>query len=303
MRRPPTFFAALAVVVALLALPAAASAQGSISSLIVEPSQVNNGASTTGTVTLAFPDPSPTTVLVFSSDPSAAQVPPSFVIPAGQQTGTFTITTNAAAPFTPVQITAWVGNVPRTANISVNQAPAGGLALNAVSLNPSTVTGGSPTTGTVTFNRATDGANVQLFSSNTALARVPSEVTVNRLATTAAFPVSTSPVTTQTSVTIRAVWLSITRTATLTLRPGAPAAADVVRIQTARWDRGLLRIEATSTNSRAIRSVHSRSGEFMFTLTNRGGGRYSDQRGWVFDPIQITVRSNLGGSATARTSR
>ena len=37
----------------------------------------------------------------------------------------------------------------------------------------------------------------------------------------------------------------------------------------------------------------------MFTLTNRGGGRYSDERGWVDNPRQISVRSNLGGSATA----
>jgi len=29
------------------------------------------------------------------------------------------------------------------------------------------------------------------------------------------------------------------------------------------------------------------------------GGRYFDQRGWVFNPQVITVRSNLGGSATA----
>jgi hypothetical protein len=37
----------------------------------------------------------------------------------------------------------------------------------------------------------------------------------------------------------------------------------------------------------------------MFTLTNQGGGRYFDQRGWVTNPQVITVRSNLGGSATA----
>ena len=37
----------------------------------------------------------------------------------------------------------------------------------------------------------------------------------------------------------------------------------------------------------------------MFTLTNQGGGRYFDQRGWVTNPKVITVRSNLGGSATA----
>ena len=38
----------------------------------------------------------------------------------------------------------------------------------------------------------------------------------------------------------------------------------------------------------------------MFTLTNKGGGKYADQRGFVTNPEVITVRSNLGGSATAR---
>ena len=37
----------------------------------------------------------------------------------------------------------------------------------------------------------------------------------------------------------------------------------------------------------------------MFTLTNNGGGKFSDQRGFIFSPEVITVRSNFGGSATA----
>ncbi len=62
---------------------------------------------------------------------------------------------------------------------------------------------------------------------------------------------------------------------------------------------GLLTIEATSTNPNAILSVYSRAGNFMFELKNKGGGRYADQRGWVDNPQQVTVRSNFGGSATA----
>jgi hypothetical protein len=36
----------------------------------------------------------------------------------------------------------------------------------------------------------------------------------------------------------------------------------------------------------------------MFELTNKGGGKYSDQRGFIFSPEVITVRSNLGESRT-----
>ena len=260
---------------------------------------MRNGAPAQGTVNLAFPELAPVRVKLFSSDPGVASVPATAVVPAGSAGVDFTISTNAAAPPTIVQIMAAVQNVPRTANLSVNAATPGGPSLAAVSVTPSSLTGGSAATGTVSFTGATNGAVVQLSSSNPAVAQVPAETVVNGGATTGAFPVSTSPVSGTTAVTITARWFGITRTAPITVRAGAPAPADVVRITRASWKKGLLRIEATSTNRDAILSVHSRSGSFMFTLSNRGGGRYSDERGWVTNPQQIQVRSNFGGSATA----
>jgi hypothetical protein len=291
--------AAVSATAVLLLVPSGAPAAGVISSLSVDPSQVRDGATATGTVTLAFPDPGDTTVLLFSSDTSVATVPSSVVVPAGSQSATFPISTNAAAPPTIVQITAWVGNTPRSANLSVNAARPAGPSLTAVSVTPSTLTGGSPATGTVTFTGATDGANVQLSTSNPALVQVPAETVVNQGKATGAFPVTTKAVSTNTAVTITAKWFDIARTTTITLTPGAPAPPDKVAIQTATWKRGLLTIKATSTNPNAILSVFTRSGGFMFELTNNGGDRYSDQRGWVTNPEQIQVRSNLGGSATA----
>jgi len=284
----------------LVASPA--HADGIISSLSVFPSSVRDGASATGTVNLIPLDNNPTTILVFSSDPDVAQVPASVIAPAGASTVDFKIATNAAAPATIVQITAWIGNTPRSANLSVNAATPPGPSLTSVSVIPSTLTGGSPATGTVRFTAATDGAVVQLVSGNTALVQVPFETVVNGGASSGAFPVTTAPVTANTPVTITANWFGVSRTTTITLIPGPPAPADVVRITRARWRRGLLTIEATSTNPNAILSVHSQSGSFMFTLTNLGGGRYFDQRGWVFNPNVIVVKSNLGGSATAQTT-
>ena len=168
-----------------------------------------------------------------------------------------------------------------------------------MSVNPATFNGGSASTGTVKFSAPTDAYAVQLRSSNTALVRVPAEVVVNQGKATAAFPVLTSSVTAQTTVTITASWFGVTRTTTVTLRPGPAAAPDTVKITKATWRKGLLTIEATSTNPRAILSVYSRAGNFMFELTNKGGGRYADQRGLVTNPIAIQVRSHLGGSASA----
>lgn len=73
-----------------------------------------------------------------------------------------------------------------------------------------------------------------------------------------------------------------------------------MKITKASWKRGLLTIEATGSNPAAILSVYSRSGSFMFDPTNKGGGRYADQRGFITNPVQVTVRSNFGGSATAK---
>jgi hypothetical protein len=294
-----TLLLTLSITAALLVLPGVASAAGIISSVSLSPDTVRDGASSVGTVELAFPDPAPTTVLLFSGNSSVATVPATVVVPAGAMSASFPIATNAAAPPTIVQITAAVQNVPRTANLSVNAATPAGPSLSSVSSVPSRLTGGSSATGTVTFTGPTDGAIVNLASSNPAVLQVPASTVVNGRASSGAFAVSTSAVTANTTVTITATWFGVTRTTTVTVIPGAPAAADRVAIKKATWKKGLLTIEATSTNPNAILSVFGRSGNFMFTLTNNGGGKFSDQRGFIFSPEVITVRSNFGGSATA----
>jgi hypothetical protein len=293
---------ALTAATVLLAPPTIASAQGILTSLRLSATTVRDGGTVTGTVTLS-PDPAEaSTVLLFSSDPTVAAVPASVVAPAGESTVTFTISTNAAAPGTIVQIRAAIGFLIQSANLSVNPAPPPGPSLAAVSATPSTLTGGSAATGTVTFTGATDGAIVQLESGDPSLVQVPAQALVAGNAAAGTFAVATSAVATTTTVTITADWFGITRSTTLTLTPGAPAPADQVAVTKARWKARLLTIEATSTNPNAILSVFGQSGGFMFNLTNQGGGRYSDQRGWLDNPLLITVRSNLGGSATARVA-
>ena len=134
------------------------------------------------------------------------------------------------------------------------------------------------------FTGATNGAVVQLSSSNPAVAQVPAETVVNAGAASGAFNVTTSPVTAATNVTITARWFGITRTTTLRVTPGAPPAADRVAIKKARWKSGLLTIEATSTNPNAILSVSRAHGLLHVHLTNNGGGRFSDQRGFITNP-------------------
>jgi hypothetical protein len=304
--RPPAVLATVFAFAIALAPPASRAA-GMISGLTVDPSVVNNGASSTGFVTLAFADSAPTTIQLFSDHPDVAQVPQSVVVPAGQTQTTFTITTNAAAPETAVQITAWDGSTERTANLSVNPAPPPGPTLSSVSVTPTATTGRSGVTGTVTFTGAMNqGADVQMGSSNPAVASVPSEVVVSAGASSATFAVTTSSVAATTSVTITATWFGIQRSTTLTLNPGAPAPPDTVAVQQARCQPMppgcLLSVQATSSNFNAILTVFSDTGAALFQLNNNGGGRYSGSKGFITPPTSIEVRSNVGGSAAANVS-
>ncbi|PYT47751.1 MAG: hypothetical protein DMG44_17175 [Acidobacteria bacterium] len=100
------------------------------------------------------------------------------------------------------------------------------LTLSSLSLNPTSVTGGNSSTGTVTLSgpAPTGGAIVALSSNNTTAARVPPSVTVAAGATSATFTVSTSAVTASTTVTISAAYGGTTRSASLTVTPAAPPA-------------------------------------------------------------------------------
>jgi hypothetical protein len=172
-----------------------------------------------------------------------------------------------------------------------------------VSLNPTSVTAGSNSTGTVTFSgKMTQGANAFLTSSNPAVATVPSEVNVVANGTTGAFNVATKPVSAQTSVTITATWIGIVKTTVLTVKPGAPPAADKVAIQKARCQAKtngcLLSIEATSSNPNAILTVYNGdTNNPLFTMTNNGGGRYSLSQPTISPPARVQVKSNFGGSS------
>src|SRR6184192_1345376 len=98
------------------------------------------------------------------------------------------------------------------------------VTLSTVSLNPTTVTGGDSSTGTVTLSgpAPSGGAQVALSSNDTSVATVPSSVTVAAGATSATFTVSTNAVSASTTVAISAIYAGVTKTASLTVNPAPP---------------------------------------------------------------------------------
>jgi hypothetical protein len=113
---------------------------------------------------------------------------------------------------------------PAILDFELSSVPAS-LSLSSLSLNPTSVTGGNSSTGTVTLSgpAPTGGAQVTLSSSNTSTASVPSNVTVPAGATSASFTVSTSAVAASTTVTISASYAGASRSASLTVTPPLPA--------------------------------------------------------------------------------
>jgi hypothetical protein len=197
-----------------------------LSSLTLNPTSVTGGNSSTGTVMLSGPAPTGGVVVTLSSSNTAvARVPSSVTIAAGTTSATFTASTGAVAASTTVTISGTYSGATRSASLTVTPAPPPPPTLSSLSLNPTSVVGGTQSsTGTVTLSgpAPVGGATVGLSSSNTTAARVPSSVTVAAGATSATFTVSTSAVAASTTITIPATYNGATRSASLTVAPAPP---------------------------------------------------------------------------------
>jgi hypothetical protein len=78
-----------------------------------------------------------------------------------------------------------------------------------------------------------------------------------------------------------------------------------VRITRAEYEssKRTLRVEATSTSSSAtLRVFVTSTGQLIGTLSNNGGGQYRGELSVSTNPQNITVRSSLGGVATANVA-
>jgi hypothetical protein len=187
--------------------------------ITLEPNPVVGGNPSTGTLTISAPAPAGgLQVQLSSNNPNVASVPASVTVPAGQRTASFRVDTRVVASQTQVMITARLGNSSRQATLTVNPP-----ALESLTLDPNTVVGGNPSTGTVALNAPAPagGLQVQLSSNNPNVASVPASVTVPAGQRTASFRVDTRVVASQTQAMITARLGNSSRQATLTVNPPA----------------------------------------------------------------------------------
>ena len=146
-----------------------------------------------------------------------------------------------------------------------------------------------------TNNSASQVTTVTTSTSSTSTSTPISKSTSTRTPTSA--PIFTPTFTrTPTSTSVA----TATRTPTPSSSP-TPATADTVTITRAEYivSKQQLRMEATSTNASVTLTAYVTStGQFLGTLVNNGGGRYSLRINWPSNPQNITIRSNAGGSAS-----
>jgi hypothetical protein len=180
----------------------------------VSPSGVTGGQSATGTVILTAAAPAGGVIIDLSDVDPAVSVPATVTINAGATSADFTVNTSPVSATTTTTITGEYNGTSKTAALAVKSP-----ALSSFALNPTTVAGGSTSTGTVSVsgNAPSGGIVVTLSSSRPTRAAVPPTVTVAAGASSATFTVNTTSGA-KTSATISAAYDSVTKKATLTIQ-------------------------------------------------------------------------------------
>ena len=197
--------------------PPAGSA--ALSGVSASPNQVVGGSGAIGTVSLTAAAPAGGANVSLSSASGAVVVPPSITVAQGTTAANFAITTSPVSSTTSTTLSASYAGVSKTTTFTVTPAAAG-PPLATLSLNRSSLVGGTTATGTVTLTAAapSGGAVVTLSSSAPSIASVPASVVVAAGATSASFTVTTTKVTKNAFATISASYGGTTKSVSVTIK-------------------------------------------------------------------------------------
>lgn len=188
---------------------------GAIALNIAQPYTIAGCQNVAGYVSSSTPAPPGGLVISLSDTLAAASVPSTVTISAGAIGATFTISTMPVSNVQSGVITATRNG--RTVSQDLSVRPMG---VAAITLTPSTVTGGKTVAGNVALECGAAPATitVSLSSSNKSLARpVPSTITIPKGQSSAAFQVTTQKVPSRVLVTIKGSANGISKTANLKL--------------------------------------------------------------------------------------
>src|SRR5262249_53156186 len=199
-----------------------------LSAVSVSPTSVVGGHAATGTVTLSAPQTGATVIALSTPAPTAvATMPASVTVPAGATSASFAITTSPVTSQFNMNIFADLAGSPGQSALLLITAGGAANTPSALSVNPVSLVGGAPATGTVTLTGAAPSGGVVVTLSKalsnggtgTVPATVPASVTVPAGQTSASFPIGTSAVTATTNVRISATLGAATLNVDTTLFP------------------------------------------------------------------------------------
>ena len=251
--------------------------------LSLTPSQVtvSGGTQVMETAKLSTVAPAGGAVVSLStSDSTLLSVAPSVTVPAGSYSAAFTVNTTPVSSSTMATITGSYGGAAQNASITVLSPTAPFL-----SLNPTTVTGGTSSQGTVTLSSPapSGGTVVTLSSSNPAVVSVPPTVTVAFNSTSATFTVNTNAVTTETTVTLSAMFGTATKTAILAVQAVGGGTQPSFIQGAANYGTGVNGISATFGTSVG-------SGHLLIAAVGYSGGSTNDAN------VTFTISDTLGNT-------
>lgn len=183
-----------------------------VSRVHLEPQSVVGGKAVTGVVTLQEPAPG-AVIVTLTSDSTAATVPASVTVAAGQQATGFSVSTQPVSATTRVNVKAILNNLD-AATLEVRKPPA----LASLGVAPVSVVMGQSASGTATLDvPAPEPVWVALTSSLPAVT-VPERVRVEAGQTTAQFPIGTQTLPATIMVTITGTAGGVQKTAQIEVR-------------------------------------------------------------------------------------
>ena len=198
--------------------PSCAAPSG-LSKLFLPSTIIDGGETITGTLRLSGPAPDGGISLTLSSsDPAVVSIPATIVIPRGELSGHFKVTTTKVTNSTAVDISATLGSTTKSATLDIDP-PA--TALSSLTLSANSTEGGKTITGRITLLNpsSTSETNIVLLSLQPDVAEVASSIIVPAGSSTASFRIKLANVKVSTRITVGALYKDVTKLANLTVAP------------------------------------------------------------------------------------
>ena len=186
-----------------------------LTAFTISPTSAVGGQSVNGTITLSAAISNQPFSVAGSDTSNFIDMPTSIGFTAGQSSKTFSIGTQPVTATATRQVSASLLGVTKTANLTLN--PAG--ELSTLAINPASVKGGNPSTGTVTLTAPGQALVVCNLTDNSGSVSTPGSVTVPIGSFTASFTVTTLAVSATATRVVTATHGAVSKTANITLTP------------------------------------------------------------------------------------